>query len=244
MQKAPKTLVIIPAYNKERSIADVINPLKKAGHDVLVVNDASTDKTGKVAEVLGVKVVNLPKNAGKGGAFLEGLGYAYENKYDVIVTLDADLKNSREIPVNVGKMVHELWKDPVVKMVIAPSVEGAKRTGKEAFTISGQRAFKVKAFTPIFKGKKETRERNRKFLDVRYGLEQALNTLFYYHTPHLTKVMDNVVFAAKEAFRHSSDEIQLNHMLKAADAAEKRKNALARMKEKRAAAQTRRRKVA
>ncbi|MFA5536172.1 MAG: glycosyltransferase family 2 protein [Bacillota bacterium] len=81
---------IIPAYNEENTIANVILPLTKIKeiNEVLVVSDGSTDRTAEIARNLGVKVIESAINMGKGGAMMLGLK---EAQGDIILFLDADL---------------------------------------------------------------------------------------------------------------------------------------------------------
>lgn len=86
-----KVLVIIPAYNEEKSVPGVIREIRqKPGIDVLVVNDGSKDDTSRVARGAGAIVVDLPFNLGIGGAVQTGYLYAFKNGYDVAVQVDAD----------------------------------------------------------------------------------------------------------------------------------------------------------
>jgi glycosyltransferase involved in cell wall biosynthesis len=85
-------LVIIPAYNEEDNVAQVITAVH--GHlpaaDVLVVNDGSRDRTAKAAAAAGARVVNLPYNIGYGAALQTGYKYAQENGYRILAQIDAD----------------------------------------------------------------------------------------------------------------------------------------------------------
>lgn len=86
-----RALVIIPAYNEEKSVPHVIREIRqKPGIDVLVVNDGSKDDTSRVALEAGALVVDLPFNLGIGGAVQTGYLYAFKNGYDVAVQVDAD----------------------------------------------------------------------------------------------------------------------------------------------------------
>ncbi|MEM4648287.1 MAG: glycosyltransferase family 2 protein [Candidatus Pacearchaeota archaeon] len=87
---------IIPAYNEEKFIKDVIEILKKCEFidEIIVVSDGSTDNTALIAESLNVnKVIQLEKNIGKAGAIFEGLKYA---KGDIVILVDADLRGLTE----------------------------------------------------------------------------------------------------------------------------------------------------
>ncbi len=91
-----KVLVVIPCYNEEASIANVLKDLKELIIpefyilDILVVNDCSTDKTKEVVKSKNVKMLDLPINLGIGGAVQSGLIYAYENNFDFAIQLDGD----------------------------------------------------------------------------------------------------------------------------------------------------------
>ncbi len=91
-ESVPKVLVIIPAFNEEASLEKVVREVKSSDphFDILIVNDASTDRTATVAKNLGVTVVNLPFNLGIGGAVQTGFKYARRNDYDIAVQVDAD----------------------------------------------------------------------------------------------------------------------------------------------------------
>jgi glycosyltransferase involved in cell wall biosynthesis len=82
--------VIVPAYNEEAGLAAVLKqlaPLRKEGIEVVVVDDASTDRTALVAEAAGVQVVHRRRNGGKGAALRSGLARTDAGK---VITIDAD----------------------------------------------------------------------------------------------------------------------------------------------------------
>ncbi len=92
--KLPSISVIIPAYNEEKTIAEIIAKVREIQieKEIIVVNDGSKDNTEKILEGLegpDMKIVNLPGNSGKGGAIREGFKHA-QNK--IVVIQDADLE--------------------------------------------------------------------------------------------------------------------------------------------------------
>ena len=88
---ATPTLVIIPAFNEEEALPAVIRELgRRAGLDVIVVDDGSTDRTAAVAAAEGVAVLSLPYNLGIGGALRTGFLYAVRNGYSRAVQFDGD----------------------------------------------------------------------------------------------------------------------------------------------------------
>lgn len=87
-----RTLVLIPAYNEARSLASTVEGLREVlpDVDVLVIDDASTDDTARVAGELGVRLVRNPVNLGIGGAVQTGFRYALSRGYRATVEHDAD----------------------------------------------------------------------------------------------------------------------------------------------------------
>lgn len=87
-----KVLVVIPAYNEEKSIERVVDNLitNYPEYDYVVINDGSKDDTAAICKRRGYQFVNLPVNLGLAGAFQTGMKYAYENDYDYAIQFDAD----------------------------------------------------------------------------------------------------------------------------------------------------------
>ncbi|MFH1081410.1 MAG: glycosyltransferase family 2 protein [Pseudomonadota bacterium] len=83
--------VLIPAWNEEATVADVVNKIRVVGlYDVIVINDASTDQTADRAAAAGAKVLNLPINLGAWGATQTGIRFALKKGYHQVITMDAD----------------------------------------------------------------------------------------------------------------------------------------------------------
>ncbi|HSR10246.1 MAG TPA: glycosyltransferase family 2 protein [Thermodesulfobacteriota bacterium] len=94
---------VIPAYNAETSLGNVIDRTREHVHRVIVVNDGSTDSTEDVARGRGVEVVSLSSNKGKGYALRRGFSQALTNGCRAVVTLDADGQHDPEdIPNFLG----------------------------------------------------------------------------------------------------------------------------------------------
>jgi len=81
--------VIIPAFNEAASIGAVLDEVESVVPDaeVLVVDDCSTDGTGRIAAAAGARVIRHRTNRGYGGALKTGVRAAHS---DVVVLLDAD----------------------------------------------------------------------------------------------------------------------------------------------------------
>ncbi|MEK7665734.1 MAG: glycosyltransferase [Patescibacteria group bacterium] len=86
-----KVTAIIPAFNEEETIADVVAVLCDSSlvQDVIVVSDGSSDRTVARARSAGAKVFDLPVNQGKGASMLYGLS---QTDAQIILFADADLR--------------------------------------------------------------------------------------------------------------------------------------------------------
>jgi len=85
-----KTIAIIPAFNEEKRIRDVIRKTRKYVDKVIVVDDGSKDKTSEVSKKVGAEVIRYDENKGVGYATKIGLKKAISLKPDIIIFLDAD----------------------------------------------------------------------------------------------------------------------------------------------------------
>lgn len=103
----PVTVVGIPAFNEEKTIARVVLEAQKYADKVVVCDDGSSDMTAEIAERLGADVARHEQNLGYGAAIQSLFRRARELGADVLVTLDADGHHDpREVP-NVVKPVLE-----------------------------------------------------------------------------------------------------------------------------------------
>jgi glycosyltransferase involved in cell wall biosynthesis len=160
-----KITCIIPAYNEEKTIGDVIKCVKKVEliDDIIVVSDGSQDETANISRSLEVRTIELKDNKGKGAALVTGI----ENSDgDILIFMDADLIGLNEkhienllLPVirNETDMTIGLFKNGRLVTDIAQKV---------APYLSGQRALKRNIIQDIDK------------LDMtRYGIEVAITKL-------------------------------------------------------------------
>jgi glycosyltransferase involved in cell wall biosynthesis len=120
---------VVPAYNEEACITDVVAALRNLGHPVVVVDDASVDQTAELARAAGAAVVRLPINLGVGGALRAGFRYAVEHGADTVVQVDGDGQH----PIDqIGDLVKHLEDgdfDMVVGSRFAPGGSGAPLSG-------------------------------------------------------------------------------------------------------------------
>jgi glycosyltransferase involved in cell wall biosynthesis len=109
-------LAIVPAYNEQSTVADVVGKLRvhAPDFDVLVVDDGSTDATSQRARESGAVVIRLPFNVGIGGAVQAGYKYALAHDYRVVVQIDGDGQHD---PRYVHTLLNRLNAEPAVDMV-------------------------------------------------------------------------------------------------------------------------------
>ncbi len=121
-------IALIPAFNEADRIADVIARAKPHVSEVVVVDDGSTDDTGKKAGIAGARVICHEQNEGKGGAIVTALDYLAKSPAPYGVFLDADGQHDpAEIPkfveaarksaagIVVGCRMHDTREMPLVR---------------------------------------------------------------------------------------------------------------------------------
>ena len=111
-QDAPRLLVSLATYNESGNLAALVEEiLRYAPHaSILVIDDASPDGTGAIADRLRAEgkvfdVLHRPGKLGLGTAVLAGMQYAIDNNFDYILNLDADYSHPpRFIPAILAGM--------------------------------------------------------------------------------------------------------------------------------------------
>lgn len=85
-----KICVLIPSYNEERTIGDIVSKLIRRGLVTYVVDDGSTDLTAGHAEEAGAVVVKHRVNKGKGASLREGFKHILKKDFEAVIVMDAD----------------------------------------------------------------------------------------------------------------------------------------------------------
>ncbi|GAB4473984.1 MAG: glycosyltransferase family 2 protein [Anaerolineae bacterium] len=111
-----RLLVIIPAYNEEESLGQVLDRVHAAmpQADIIVVNDGSHDSTERVGLAHGAVVASLPYNLGIGSAMQTGFLYARENGYDVAFQVDGDGQHDPDELVDLLEVLRSGAADVVI----------------------------------------------------------------------------------------------------------------------------------
>jgi glycosyltransferase involved in cell wall biosynthesis len=117
-----KIAVIIPAFNEEQAIAEVVRTVPGPVHEVIVVDNGSSDDTAKQASLAGARVIFEPRR-GYGSACLAGAQAAAAA--DVLVFLDGDRSDDpRQLEAVAGPVL-----DNRADLVIGSRIKGAVEPG-------------------------------------------------------------------------------------------------------------------
>jgi dolichol-phosphate mannosyltransferase len=92
---ASEVMVVLPTYNEGQNLEKVVAGVRHLGHDVLVVDDASPDGTGEIADRLaaadpGVRVLHRPRKLGLGSAYEDAFRIGLAEGTALFVEMDAD----------------------------------------------------------------------------------------------------------------------------------------------------------
>jgi len=123
----PLVSIIIPVYNEEKSIIDLIERLPNTHiYEIILVDDGSTDNSFNLIKKLGknhIKIIKHERNKGYGEAILTGFKYA---KGEIIVTMDSDGQHN---PEEIPKLIK-----PIIKNR-ADLVIGSRYLGKCSYKV-------------------------------------------------------------------------------------------------------------
>ncbi|WP_104088491.1 glycosyltransferase family 2 protein [Cryobacterium sp. N19] len=211
-----QTLIVLPAFNEEESVAAVIAEVFAALPDmhVLVVDDGSSDRTAQLAREAGALVARLPFNLGVGGAMRLGFKYALEHGYSNVVQVDADGQHD---PAEVRALVIALDRADVVL--------GARFAGEGDYDARGPRRWAMTVLAVII-----SRLAKTKLTDTTSGFRASgprAVRLFAetYPAEYLGDTIESLVIAARAgcavtqipvAMRPRAGGVPSHHPLKAA----------------------------
>jgi glycosyltransferase involved in cell wall biosynthesis len=172
-------LLIIPAFNEEASIGDLLDKLTEDKSldflDILVINDASQDTTSYVVkEYPNVEIISHIFNLGYGSALQLGYKYAVRHNYKYIIQIDAD--GQHDI-CNI-KSLYEALTTPGADGKIPDIVIGSRFfKSSVSFPISGIKKISIEFFRRIIK-----RATGQVILDPTSGLQGLDRSAFLYYS--------------------------------------------------------------
>jgi glycosyltransferase involved in cell wall biosynthesis len=129
--KQMNVCVIVPTYNNEQTLQRVVESVLKFTHQVIVVNDGSTDSTANIIKTLPqVSVVAYVKNRGKGFALRQGFNRAIELGYQYAISIDSDGQHYAE---DLPQFLEKLKTHPAAIIIGARNMDQASVPGKSNF---------------------------------------------------------------------------------------------------------------
>jgi glycosyltransferase involved in cell wall biosynthesis len=186
-------LILIPAYNEEAAIGDVVRAVREFVPDTpaLVVDDCSLDGTIVRAKEAGADVLALPHHLGLGGAVQAGYRLAFELGYEYVIRVDGDGQHdARDIP-----RIYETLKKSGCEMVIGSRfVNGDKAAYTSAVRSIGIRFFRM-ILRPILG--KDVKDPTSGFVGVNRSALQVFSKSFPLEYPEI----EALVVLQRKAFR-------------------------------------------
>jgi glycosyltransferase involved in cell wall biosynthesis len=188
MSSLEDTLIVMPAFNEEEAVGDVVREVLTTlpGVHCLVISDGSTDRTQAVAEAAGATVLVLPFNLGVGGAMRLGFKYAVEHGFANVVQLDSDGQHDpRSVP------------ELIARLDSADIVIGARFAGEGDYSVGGPRKWAMKVLAVAL-----SRIAKTPLTDVTSGFKAAgprAVRLFAVHYPaeYLGDTIESLVLASR-----------------------------------------------
>lgn len=123
--------VVIPTYNNDRTLAEVIAGVGRYCADIFVVNDGSTDRTAEVlASTRDIRVIAYARNRGKGYALRTGLRAAREAGFRYAVTIDSD---GQHYPDDIARFIERIEEHPDTLLIGARNLTADNMPSKNTF---------------------------------------------------------------------------------------------------------------
>jgi len=164
-------VVLVPAYNEESTIAEVIAEIRSAlpQAEVVVINDGSADRTGELARKARAVTIDLPFNLGIGAAMQTGYRYARAHGHSVAVQVDGD---GQHVPAEIPRL-------------LAPLAEGADLVIGSRFA-SGRtyRAPLSRRLGMLFFSRAVSLLTGKRFLDTTSGFRAANRKVIEFYSRH------------------------------------------------------------
>jgi len=149
----PKLCIVIPAFNEESAIVNVIsgvnNIFKNSSYqyEIVVINDASNDKTSDISKKCGATIIDHILNTGAGGATATGLSYAERNDFDFAATMDADGQHSPDDVLNGVNEIVKRKKDLLIgsRLIDKDGMPATKIIGNKGLSLITYLLFGIKS---------------------------------------------------------------------------------------------------
>jgi glycosyltransferase involved in cell wall biosynthesis len=189
-------LVLVPAFNEEAAIGDVVRSVRASvpGVPVLVVDDCSLDATVAVAKHAGAEVLSLPHHLGLGGAVQAGYKLAFELGFAYVIRVDGDGQHdARDIP-----RIYEALRKSGCEMVI-----GSRFMEEDTGHTSLLRSLAIRFFRVILRPilGREVRDPTSGFVGVNRNALQVFSRSFPLEYPEI----EALVVLQRKHFRFAEE---------------------------------------
>lgn len=176
-----KILVIIPAYNEEENIGELLDRLeayeKRDLFDILVIDDGSKDRTAEIVREKGILVLSQIFNMGYGVALQTAYKYAVNNNYEYLFQIDADGQHDVK---NIGRMIEECGCLKNDRTECPDILIGSRfLEGSETFYMSRLKMFAIVFFRKVIK-----KNTGVKLSDPTSGLQALNREAFSYYAKY------------------------------------------------------------
>lgn len=130
--KTSKICVVMPTYNNDGTLRDVVERVLKFCNNVIVVNDGCTDTSDEILASFGdrITVVDYCRNRGKGYALKKGFEKAIELGFDFVITLDSD---GQHYPEDIPLFINALEQHPYALIIGSRNLNEENMPGKNTF---------------------------------------------------------------------------------------------------------------
>lgn len=126
-----KCCIIIPTYNNDKTLEQVIRDVLEYTANVIVVNDGATDRTPEILEKFAsIPIIKIPKNRGKGYALRLGFHYAVRQGFRYAITIDSD---GQHAPADLIKFIDKIEQEPGSVIIGARNMEHESVPGTSSF---------------------------------------------------------------------------------------------------------------
>ncbi len=127
-----KICIVIPTYNNDQTLADVISDSLNFTDQIIAVNDGSTDRTAEILSLFRdrINIVNLPRNKGKGAALKAGFLRAKELGFHHAITIDSD---GQHYPADIPAFVKAIVESPDAIIIGQRDLSRVDINGKSSF---------------------------------------------------------------------------------------------------------------
>lgn len=130
--KTSKICVVMPTYNNDGTLRDVVERVMQFCNDVIVVNDGCTDTSADILASFEdkINVVDYGKNRGKGYALKKGLEKARELGFGFAITIDSD---GQHFPEDIPLFINALKQHPDALIIGSRNLNEENMPGKNTF---------------------------------------------------------------------------------------------------------------